>query len=573
MPQFGSGSNLVSQNLSQTVDNQGNPIISSDTTFGASPLGYAARVQALFGLPNATFELTPPDTTLTIDEGNQLPYWDVQEYSEGVMTATAVYDDTTNTWGVKLDPGTATTDDYLTMTTRSYLVNDDNLSLRQKALAVVSKNGTYAGTTQWNLELTASYYDATNTLLHSGTVATIYDNTTWTSMSGTTTTGGTAINGAAHYVDLTYTLTATAPVTSATSVTLKSTLLQTSAGAGGGGAQSFLVTETFTSSDTWTVPTGVTNLIAVVAIGAGQGGKSGSIRILGQRAASQSSTAGTIGKGGDLVLARDISLGTAASVSVSVGAGGAGGAGTSYTKAIGDSTSNISRSSGNASNGGNTSFGSFVVAAGGGNNNSGTPSYSTTWGANIFTQTGAAQTIPAGTTTTTSFPYYPYEFQQAGTSGVGTFTVSGTASSNDVSSFGTAGARGAAGLLGAGGNSAANTVNTPAGTASTTGTVTSGSGGSGGDGAAGGAGGAAVVSVISALVGGIGKTYTITGGTPGTTAGSANGAGGAAGGGVAIGVVGIGTSQTTSYTNSEITATVAGATSGSNGLVVIAYVA
>jgi hypothetical protein len=111
MAQWGSSKGLVSQNISQTMDNQGNPIISSDTTFGASPLGYAARVQALFGLPNATFELTPPDTTLTINEGNQLPYWDIQEYSEGVMTATAVYDSSTNNWGIKLDPGTATTDD------------------------------------------------------------------------------------------------------------------------------------------------------------------------------------------------------------------------------------------------------------------------------------------------------------------------------------------------------------------------------------------------------------------------------------------------------------------------------
>ena len=113
MPQFGSSNNLVSQNLSQTMDNQGNPIISSDTTFGASPLGYAARVQALFGLPNATFELTPPDTTLTIDQSNQLPYWDIQDYSAGVMSGSAIYDSTTNTWGIKLNPGTATTGDYL----------------------------------------------------------------------------------------------------------------------------------------------------------------------------------------------------------------------------------------------------------------------------------------------------------------------------------------------------------------------------------------------------------------------------------------------------------------------------
>jgi hypothetical protein len=481
MPQFGSSNNLVSQNLSQTVDNQGNPIISSDTTFGASPLGYAARVQALFGLPNATFELTPPDTTATINQGNQLPYWDIQDYSAGVMSGSAIYDSTTNTWGIKLNPGTATTGDYLTMTTRSYLVNDDNLSLRQKALAVVSKNGTYSSTTQWNMNLTATYYDGANTVLHSGTVATIYDNTTWTSMAGTTTTSGTAINGAAQYVDLTFTLTATAPVTSSTSVTIKSVLLQTSAGAS---ASTFLVTQAFTSSQTWTVPTGVTNLVAVLAIGAGQGGRSGNIRYVRGRATTATTQAGTAGKGGDLVLARDIALGTATSVSVSVGAGGAGGAGTSHTKTAGLTTT-PTISPGAASNGGNSSFGSFVVAAGGGNNNSGTPSYSTTWGADIFTQTGAAQTIPAGTTTTTSFPYYPYDFQQAGTSGIGTFTVSGTATSQEASSIGTAGARGSAGLLGAGGAPNTFTVTSAAGTAYTLGTATGNTGGAGGDGAAG----------------------------------------------------------------------------------------
>ena len=178
MPQYGSSQNLISTNLSQTVDNQGNPIISSDTGFAASPLGYAARAQALFGLPNSTFELTPPDTNAVISAANPLPYWDVQDYSSGVMSGSAIYDSTTNSWGVNLNPGTADTGDYITMTTRSYLINDSNLSLRQQALAVVSKVGTYAGTTQWNLELTAAYYDLTNTLLHSGTVATIYDNTT-----------------------------------------------------------------------------------------------------------------------------------------------------------------------------------------------------------------------------------------------------------------------------------------------------------------------------------------------------------------------------------------------------------
>jgi len=361
MSQWGSSKGLVSQNISQTMDNQGNPIISSDTTFGASPLGYAARVQALFGLPNATFELTPPDTTLTINEGNQLPYWDIQEYSEGVMTATSVYDSTANSWGVKLDPGTATTNDYLTMTTRSYLVNDDNLSLRQKALAVVAKNGTYAGTTQWNLKLVASYFDATNTLLHSGTVATIYDNATWTSMSGTTTTGGTAINGAAHYVDLTYTLTATAPVTSATSVTIKSTLLQTSTPAAAGGG--FLVVNTYYSNDTFTVPTGV-NFADILCVGAGGGGGGGAYALstTGFRAWGMG---GNGGAGGGFVYAPNQYIGGSATYTISVGAGGAGGAGTSYVKTGTALMTPVFATASSGAAGGASSFGSLVSSTGG----------------------------------------------------------------------------------------------------------------------------------------------------------------------------------------------------------------
>ena len=360
MPNFGSSSGLVSQNLSQTMDNQGNPIISSDTTFGASPLGYAARVQALFGLPNATFELTPPDTTATINQGNQLPYWDIQDYSAGVMSGSAVYDSTTNTWGVKLDPGTATTGDYLTMTTRSYLVNDDNLSLRQKALAVVAKNGTYSSTTQWNMNLTATYYDGANTVLHSGTVATILDNTTWTSMAGTTTTGGTAINAAAQYVDLTFTLTATAPVTSATSVTIKSTLLQTSTPSTGGG---FLVVNTYYANTTFTVPTGVT-YADIICVGAGGGGGGGAIAVstTSFRAWGMGASGGG---GGGFVYAPNQYIGGAGSYTISVGAGGAGGAGTSYVKS---GTAFLTTTAGNGiigANGGASSFGALVSSTGG----------------------------------------------------------------------------------------------------------------------------------------------------------------------------------------------------------------
>ena len=409
MAQWGSSKGLISQNISQTMDNQGNPIISSDTTFGASPLGYAARVQALFGLPNATFELTPPDTTATINQGNQLPYWDIQDYSAGVMSGSAIYDSMTATWGIKLNPGTATTGDYLTMTTRSYLVNDDNLSLRQKALAVVAKNGTYSSTTQWNMNLTATYYDGANTVLHSGTVATILDNTTWTSMAGTTTTGGTAINGAAQYVDLTFTLTATAPVTSSTSVTIKSVLLQTSTGAAA--SQSFLVKETFTSSQTWTIPTGVTQLVAVVAVGGGGGGGGGMYvyNNFGGLVGTAVVSGGAGGGAGAIYIAQGVPLsGTA--VTVSVGASGSGGTvGAGTTSARSTAVVALAQLGGNGAAGGVTSWGSVLSANGGNGGTRGSAYF-------INGSTNAPGT-PTGGTGGTAQTFIWGALNQAGTSG------------------------------------------------------------------------------------------------------------------------------------------------------------
>jgi len=550
MPQFGSSKGLISQNISQTMDNQGNPIISSDTTFGASPLGYAARVQALFGLPNATFELTPPDTTLTINEGNQLPYWDIQEYSEGVMKATSVYDATTNSWGVKLDPGTATTNDYLTMTTRSYLVNDDNLSLRQKALAVVAKNGTYAGTTQWNLKLVASYYDQTDTLLHSGTVATILDNATWTSMSGTTTTGGTAINAAAHYVDLIYTLTATAPVTSATSVTIKSTLLQTSSGAGGG-SQSFIVKETFTSSQTWTVPTGVTQLISVVAYGAGGGGAGGN-------AASAIDTNQTIngsqgGGGGALVAVENLDITGVGSVVVTVGAGGSGGAGKTFNKARGSSTellAGTATAGTNGSAGGATSFGGYLSIGGGGGGT-----------ANVASATNTGGTPGVGTTT-----YFPGTVLTGGGSGtrnsggasfVAIYNAAlATGATGGSCTFsggqtGTATAAGGTSFFGYGGRGGASSGVQDA----APGNGAQGTAGIGGAGGAGGSGGRAASSGT--------VTITVTGGNGG--AGTAGGGGGGGGGVTASAFSAV-------YSNTIIALTAGTGGTGGNGFVVITYV-
>ena len=548
MANFGSSKGLVSQNLSQTMDNQGNPIISSDTTFGASPLGYAARVQSLFGLPNATFELTPPDTTLPIDQSNQLPYWDIQDYSAGVMSGSAIYDSTTNTWGIKLNPGTATTGDYLTMTTRSYLVNDDNLSLRQKALAVVSKNGTYSSTTQWSCSLTASYYSAADALLHSGTVATIYDNTTWTSMSGTTTTGGTAINAAAQYVDLTFTLTATAPVTSSTSVTIKSVLLQTSTGAAA--SSTFIVKESFTSSQTWTVPTGVTTLLSVVAYGAGGGGAGGQASSAIDTNQNLNGSQG--GGGGALVAVENLDITGVGSVIITVGAGGSGGAGKTFNKARGSSTellAGTATAGTNGSAGGATSFGGYLSITGGGGGTANVASSAGGGTAGVGSSSYFPGTVLAGGgggTRNSGGASYVAIYNAALATGAtgGSCTFSG-------GQTGTATAAGGTSFLGYGGRGGASSGVQDA----APGNGAQGTAGIGGAGGAGGSGGRYSTTGTA--------TITVTGGNGG--AGTAGGGGGGGGGVTAMAFSGV-------YSNTIIALTAGTGGTGGNGFVVITYV-
>ena len=154
MAQFGSRSNVTSSNLSAVQDPQGNLIVSPDNSFGASPLGVAARTQALYGIPNANFNLLPDDPLSAVATGNELPYWQI--VNNGAITATMNYDDTNQTWAVRLDPSAAASGDSLSLTTRSYLLNDTNLSLRQKAFAAITKVGSMA-TSQWNLVASATY--------------------------------------------------------------------------------------------------------------------------------------------------------------------------------------------------------------------------------------------------------------------------------------------------------------------------------------------------------------------------------------------------------------------------------
>lgn len=206
MAQFGSRTTVTSSNLSAVQDPQGNLIVSPDNSFGASPLGIAARTQALYGIPNANFNLLPDQPGSAIQTGNELPYWQIN--NTGSITATMQYDDTNQTYAVRIDPSAAGSGDSLSLTTRSYLLNDSNLSLRQKAFASITKVGTQA-TSQWNLVMTATYYDHAGSALSTYAIGTANSGTTWTTINGFTTTGTAVIDAAAQYLDLDLTLTTT----------------------------------------------------------------------------------------------------------------------------------------------------------------------------------------------------------------------------------------------------------------------------------------------------------------------------------------------------------------------------
>ncbi len=353
MPSFGSDSSYSSTTRAGIADDANRVLINADTSFGASPLGIAARTQAIYGVPNATFNLTPPTPgSAIIANDNDLPYWKIENLSDGVMTATTVFDSTTQTWGVTIAPGTAASGSTLTLTTRAYLITDDNLSVRQKALAVLQKSGT-AGTTtsQWNLQLSAIYYSATDTALSTAVIGTALDTGTWTSFSGMTTVGGSAINAAAQYVDLAFTLTATANITGSASATIKSLILGTKLAA----LSSIATAETFTSSGVWTVPPGVTS-VDVIAMGCGGGGGGGG----GYRGTvnNYSVRGGGGGGGGAFVYAQGVSVAGLTSVTIGIGAAGAGG-----TAATNLSSGFATGATGG--NGGASSFGTIVVANGG----------------------------------------------------------------------------------------------------------------------------------------------------------------------------------------------------------------
>jgi len=574
MAQFGSNTGMVSQNLSTVVDGQGNQIVSSDNSFGASPLGVAARTQALYGIPNANFNLTPPDVMAVIDTSNPLPYWEIS--SQGSITAEMYYDDARQQWSVNLDPTSAGSGDFVTLKTRSYLLNDSGVSLRQKAFATLEKIGTYAGSNEWNLVLTATYFDSTGTQLSTFAIGTVAQNTTWTGINGFTTSGTAIVDSAAAYLDLDFTMTAVATVSGTATAHLDALLIQTSI-ASGGGASSFLIVDSFTASGTWTRPTGVEYLVAVAGYSGGGGGGGGSARYTSSTFSGDDHAGGAAGA---YAIIRDLYVGDQGSVSVGIGAGGAGGLGGTASRPPGGPTTTVNPTS--ASSGGATTFGSYLtLSTGAAAGSAGTVVTTTPFVDSAITP--VADTI--GTATRRSNSYFqtngfsalPYQNfapsaggdggageASAGTAGTagGTATVAGQIAAGGVRTLG--GAGGSAGFIaGIGGRSAITRRDSGQGFAYIGSSLASGTtfaytGGSAQAGAGGG-GGAAL------FTGAGGSALKVVGGDGGNAAAN-SGSGGGGGGPAAIYI-------STGITTTNGTAIGGDGGNGGDGYLIVAYVA
>ena len=543
MPRFGADASFAATTSGGVFDSSGNPVISADNEFGGSPLGPAALAQTLFSVANGTFNLLPPTVEDVISNENPLPYWSAPiDDSDGIMTAQVIFDTTTNTYALRMSPGTAASGDTLSITTRSAVISDDNLSLRQKAIATLEKVGTYSSTTQCNLKLQATYYDHTGTQLSTQAIGTVFDNGTVSSITGFTTAGTAAVGISAAYVDLTFTLTATAAVTSGIAFDINTILLQTSQG---GGGQSFVIAETYTSSTTWSRPVGV-DYVTLVLVGGGGGGASGGL--VAQNTSGTRQAGGGGGAGGGYLYLPNLYIGDADTYTISVGAGGSGGTANIFTKVTtGTALSNQPPRA--ASAGGTTSFGTTYWAGGGGASNTqgNNPTYgiagtagsyaSVVWGTQLLSLNGGngvdapntSGNINAGTVTPTTFvtgtwTKLPYQgsiaYPSAGSAGGnGVIAVSGTP--NNV---GTAASNGAA-ASGSGyfcqGAGAAGYYSVPAsGFSVVAGTPSSGQAGAGGGGG---------VSVTKTSNTAAGVTWRGTAGNGGNAAGT-SGAGGGGGG-------------------------------------------
>jgi len=559
MPTVGSNGGLSGNVMAGLVDRFGVPVISTGNEFGDEQIGYAIRSGLLFGVQNATFDYTPPDPTVEIqNSSNPLPFWQIDNASNGAdglpqIAGSAIFDSTTGTWGININPGTAAAGATYTLRTRSFVLNDDNLQLRQKAFATLAKVGTYSGSSQWNCVLRAIYWAHSGSAIGTTTIGTVYDNTTWTGISGYTTSGGSAFSSTADSVDLEFIFTTTATVSSSTSLTIKSLLLTTSSATTG----SFIVTDTYTASGTWARPAGVTNLIAVMGVGGGGGGIGGAIDAIATTAVGNT-TSGSGGGSSSWAMIRDLYVGDVTTVTVGVGTAGLGGPGTTFTKGAGSSAGTSNANGGVAGNGGATTFGSYFSIPGGGGATgysagslgaAGSAPTSTVYG---FTFLGAVagvlQTNAGASGSASAYSSLPYWASFA----AGSAGANGVSTGASTNVNGTASAAGSAGIIG-GGNGGAR-LSLSGSTWTTTPGLASGNG-------SGGAGGPAACQISGTV------TAILTGGSAGASAPN-SGAGGSGGGGVRNG-----NSSASNYTASTLTMTSGAGAAGGAGRLYVVYVA
>ena len=567
---YGSDRSFLSTNTGGVYDTDGNEVISSSNQFGSFPLGPAALAQTLFSVPNGTFNLLPPDISSNVGPNNPLPYWNIPtDNSDNLMSSKVIFDTTTNTYALRLTPGTALSGDTYAITTRSAVISDDHLALRQKAIATLEKVGTYAGTTQVNLSLSATYYDAVGSAISTQAIGTVYDNAAISSITGFTTAGTAAVGISASYVDLTFTMTATANVSSGISFDINTILLQTSQGAGG--STGFLVTQTFTSSTTWTVPTGVTQIAALFMVGAGSGGGGGAGLLTNNRATASIAGGGGGASGASCQFLTNLDITGATTISIGIAAGGAGGAGGTATKAS-SGTVIVSAAGSDGTDSGSTTFGSYASRGGGARGRGGTvgsggaggsgggqtsPIYGAVpFGSNGNGGTGGATSNPtSGGTTNVSATIYPLGFTANGTAGAGTAGSVTVTNTTGITATGAGGAAGSTGRLlgnGAGGGGA---------TATGTPGVTAQAGATAATGGVGGGGGAGYYLQFRTGTAGI----TVRGGAGGAPADN-SGSGSGGGGGAVVYV------ESADYPFAAGTAIGGAGASGKDGVIVIAYV-
>jgi hypothetical protein len=537
MAQLGSNRITSAQSTNGVSDVSGVPLVSTFNDFGDSPLGIAARSQALYGIANAQFNLLPQNQDDEIvDFQNPLPYWSCENYSNGRIVPKSFYDTTTGTWSVELNPTAGSAADYLELRTRSFLLTDDNLALRQKAYLTMSKGTAYAGSTQFNVVLSAEYFDVNGASLSTYAIGTALDNTAMTSITGITTSGSAAISAAASYVDFTIKLTATATVTSGVKVYLKSFFVASSQAATG----SFQVTERFTSSGTWTRPTGV-NYVTVVAMGGGSGGQGGQLTSV-NTTTSSAINGGAGGTTSNWAIVRDLYVGDVGSVVIGIGAGGAGGTARTFTKAAAATTQQAVIDGGSGADGGSTTFGSYLTVS---------KSVATSTFYGIGTVPGTAN---SGSAHALSAFVAGAPFTTFGTTGAAGGSATATGGANTTTAGGTANAT--IGIGGAGGQGGSST-------SGSTRTVTAGQkGGAAGAGSGGGA--------VAIYINGASQTVSGTAGNGADAPTSTLGLGGGGGGGGAIAVA---ASSSANYNSASITIRSGAGSAGAAGFCTVSWIA